>query len=213
MKNMTLHRRKSVVMVTLGIAFASLAMSGLARAGCPVPASALTHGTSAKFVPAVFMASDPAFGSLMISDGESTEHAAIVGLWEFEQISMSTPTNINPMPDGTLIDFGTAAWHSDGTELMNSGARNPADGDFCQGVWTRVGRRTFALRHIALAYAGGSYLGPAIIKELVTVDKSGDHFSGTFQITQYLASMTQGHEFDQTTILVNITGNMTGVRF
>lgn len=212
MKNITLHQRKNVVMVTLGLAFATLVMSGMARAGCPVPTAAITHGTVAKFVPAAYTASDPVSGSL-IRDDKSDDNAAIVGLWEFEQISMSTPTNTNPMPDGTLIDFGTAAWHGDGTELMNSGARNPADGDFCQGVWTKVGKNTFALRHIALGWSNGTYLGPAIIDELVTVDQSGNAFSGTFQITQYLATATQGHEFDETTVLVNITGNMTGVRF
>jgi len=140
------------------------------------------------------------------------ERPSVVGLWQFEMLAKSTATHVNPMPDGTLIDFGTAAWHADGTELMNSGSRNPADGDFCQGVWKQVGPSTFVLNHIALAYTNGAYTGPAKIEERVTVGANGAKITGTFQLTQYLASPTQGHEFDESTVLVSITGTITGTR-
>jgi len=55
------------------------------------------------------------------------------------------------LPDGAPIDFGTAAWHDDGTKLMNSGSRKPADGDFCQGVWEQTGPNEFVLNHYALS--------------------------------------------------------------
>jgi hypothetical protein len=136
----------------------------------------------------------------------------IVGLWRFEMLSRSTHSNTNPMPDGTLIDFGTTAWHGDGTETMNSGIRNPADNDICQGAWQQVGPNTFELNHLALAWTNGSYTGPTTIRERVTVDRSGKHFSGTFTITAYLATVTAGHEFDQTTPVARITGTLTASR-
>ncbi len=140
------------------------------------------------------------------------EQPAIVGLWKFEMLSKSTSNHTNPMPDGTLIDFGTAAWHGDGTELMNSGSRNPADGDFCQGVWAQVGPSTFVLNHVALAWTNGAYTGPAKIQERVNVEAGGTKITGTFVLTQYLASPTQGHEFDESTVLVSITGTISGTR-
>jgi hypothetical protein len=146
-----------------------------------------------------------------VEDWDSV-NVPIVGLWKFEMLAKSTSTNTNPMPDGTLIDFGTAAWHSDGTELMNSGARNPVDGDFCQGVWAQVSGSTFILNHYALAWTNGTYTGPANITERVTVDRKGRNFSGTFKLVQYLATVTPGHEFDQSTALVSITGTITGIR-
>jgi hypothetical protein len=127
-------------------------------------------------------------------------------------LSKSTKKNTNPMPDGTLIDFGTAAWHSDGTELINSGIRNPADGDFCQGVWAKVDDSTFVLNHLALAWMNGSYVGPAHITERVTVGTNGSHYFGTFKIVQYLAAVTPGHEFDEDTALVTITGTIRATR-
>lgn len=138
--------------------------------------------------------------------------AAIVGLWKFEMLSRSTSTNKNPMPDGTLVDFGTAAWHADGTELMNSGIHNPADSNFCQGTWAPVGDSTYVLNHYALAWTNGTYTGPVNIKERVRVGPTGNTISGTFTTVVYLASVTPGHEFDQNTVLATITGTLTGTR-
>src|SRR5215469_17690165 len=152
----------------------------------------------------------PAPGFVRTSDDDSGP--TIVGLWKFEMISKSTPTHQNPMPDGTLIDFGTAAWHADGTELQMSGIRNPSDGDVCQGVWRQVGDGTFVLNHYALAWTNGTYTGPVNIRAQVTVDRSGNHYSGWFATVVYLATPAQGHEFDQSTILASITGTFTATR-
>lgn len=138
--------------------------------------------------------------------------ARIVGLWKFEMISKSTATHENPMPDGTLIDFGTAAWHADGTELQTSGIRNPADGNVCQGVWQQVDESTFVLNHYALAWTNGSYTGPVNIRARVTVDPTGNHYSGVFATVVYLATPVAGHEFDQNTVLASITGTFTATR-
>lgn len=209
MDQQTTGRSAAQPRTALALAIAALAVGGAARAGCPdaasqAPATGAAHYQQAVYHPGAFAAA--AF--LPTSGGGP----AVVGLWKFEMLARSTPTNKNPMPDGTLIDFGTAAWHSDGTELMNSGIRNPADGDFCQGVWEQAEDGTFALNHYALAYSGGNYVGPANIRERVSVDATGNRMSGGFVLTQYLASVTPGHEFDQTTKLVTITGTIRATR-
>lgn len=186
-----------------------LALSLPAAAGCYAGGTEAPRPQSQRTAPAAPQWVRTAFRPVADDDDD---RASIVGLWKFEMISQNTATYTNPMPDGSLIDFGTAAWHSDGTELMNSGIRNPADGDFCQGVWDRAGRSTYVLNHYALAYSNGTYTGPVNIRERVTVDASGRHFSGWFTLVAYLASVTAGHEFDQNAPLVTITGTITATR-
>lgn len=190
------------VRALVATAVAAMALGGVAQAACTDPSWATAGGS---FKPTVYRpGSDGAF--MQVSDSAP----AVVGLWKFEWLAKSLGGNKNPMPDGVLIDFGTAAWHSDGTELMNSGIRNPADGDFCQGAWRQTGESTYFLNHYALAYQGGSYVGPANIRLQVNV--AGNRMSGVFKLVQYLASTTPGHEFDQTTPLVTITGTVSGTR-
>jgi hypothetical protein len=194
----TRRPRLAKVSIALAVALAGLACTGMARAACTMPD--VVHATSGHFVPAVYRPVD------------YEREAAIVGLWKFEMLAKSTPTNKNPVPDGTLIDFGTQAWHSDGTELLNSGIRNPADGDFCQGVWEQVGPSTFKLNHLPLAWASGAYIGPVKMSILVTVDESGNHFWGVFSQTLYQASPTPGHEFDESSPAGTVTGTITATR-
>src|SRR3982074_1334258 len=74
--------------------------------------------------------------SLLVSghepDGDS-DLAPIVGLWKFKFVSKDSPG----IPDGAVIDEGYVTWHSDGTEIMNSG-RAPSTGNFCMGVWKKT---------------------------------------------------------------------------
>jgi hypothetical protein len=200
--------------MVLGLTLAAIGSPSLAHAGCASLDTLPKPGAGFTKTPAVFRPADSASSRLMpVSfDAERTEQPTIVGLWKFEWLTKSTNTNTNPMPDGTLFDFGTAAWHSDGTELVNSGGRDPKDSNFCQGVWTQVGPRTFDLYHYPLAWMNGAYAGPVVIRARVTVDRSGDHYSGAFAATVYLATPTQGHEFDETTPVVTITGTMTATR-
>lgn len=185
----------------LATGVATFGLSGVSHAGCaPTTFPAVPTPSAAGADPGYFIRTD--------------YHAErpIVGLWKFEMLSKSTTTNKNPMPDGTLIDFGTAAWHADGTEFQTSGFRNPSDGDVCQGVWQQVGPSTFVLNHYALAWTNGSYTGPANIRARVTVAPGGNRYTGTFTTTVYLAAYTAGHEFDQTTILATITGTFDATR-
>lgn len=186
---------------------ATLGLSGTSHAGCAT--AKWSDAPQAAPAPGAAMSVAPG-GFIRVSDRDSG--GAIVGLWKFEMISKSTPTHRNPMPDGTLIDFGTAAWHGDGIEFQTSGIRNPSDGDVCQGVWQRVGERTYVLNHYALAWTNGTYTGPVNIRAQVTVDPSGNHYTGWFATVAYLATPVAGHEFDQSTIFASITGKFTATR-
>jgi len=162
-------------------------------------------------------ANRPSLVFISAHEGQGPEEDAgpsIVGLWHFV---MTAKGNEPPgPPDGAVIDSGYVTWHSDGTELMNSG-RAPTTGSFCMGVWKQAGRSTYKLNHYALAWAwdpvtpatgpgtgGADFVGPANIREVITVDHTGDHYQGTFTLTQYAA--------DGTTVLAAVTGTVTGTR-
>jgi hypothetical protein len=140
--------------------------------------------------------------------------AAIVGLWKFSFVAQGN--GASGPPDGTPIDAGYATWHEDGTELMNSG-RAPTTGDFCMGVWVQIGHSTYELNHFALAWAfdpnapitgpgtgGADFVGPANIREVVTLDGNGNHYAGTFTLIQYAT--------DEKTVLADIKGIVKGTR-
>lgn len=101
---------------------------------------------------------------------------SIVGFWHFKQTS-----GIN------VFDAGYEQWHSDGTELYNSGARSPDTGSFCMGVWEQVGVRHYKLNHRAIGWMPGgttpAYV--AVIAEDVTLSSSGNSFSGTYSVKAY----------------------------
>jgi hypothetical protein len=141
------------------------------------------------------------------SDSDS-DIAEIVGLWKFE--FTATSPFLGP------FDAGYVTWHSDGTELMNS-SRAPTTGSFCMGAWKQIGHSTYKLNHFALAWAfdadapdtgpgtgGAIFVGPANIREQVTVDRSGNNYEGTFTLVQYAP--------DGITVLATITGTVTATR-
>ena len=71
--------------------------------------------------------------------------APIVGMWH---VKFTAEGNPDGPPDGTPIDNALAVWHSDGTEIMNSG-RPPQDGDFCMGIWKKIGPNQYLVNHFA----------------------------------------------------------------
>ncbi len=128
-------------------------------------------------------------------------NAAIVGFWHVKFVSEGS----KGIPDGTEVDAGYSQWHSDGTEIMNSGGRSPITSNFCLGVWEQVGSSKYKLNHFATSWdlTGSTLIGPANIKETVTLDPTGDNFSGTFAINQYNEAGKK---------LVHIQGTITGTR-
>jgi len=119
--------------------------------------------------------------------GAEINTATTVGMWSIQFISLGNTAHNPPIPDGALIDFGYTQWHSDGTELMNSGGHAPATGNFCMGTWVRSGFFTYVLNHFALSYDAttGNLTGKVDIREQVTLDPSGNEFAGTFTIDVY----------------------------
>ena len=127
---------------------------------------------------------------------------SIVGLWH---VVFTTTSNDVGIPPGAVIDDAYATWHSDGTELMNS-SRPPITGSFCMGVWAHVPPRSYRLKHIALAWnnTGTEFVGPAIIKEEVTLKPGDESYEGTFTLDQYAP--------DGTTRLAHIEGTIAATR-
>ncbi|HEX9304818.1 MAG TPA: hypothetical protein VGA31_10255 [Thermoanaerobaculia bacterium] len=126
--------------------------------------------------------------SLSLAAGQTAADDRIVGFWKVKFVSEGTPG----IPDGTVIDNAFVQWHGDGTEIMNS-SRPPATGNFCLGVWRKSGPSSYDLNHFGLSSdPGGTLIGPAQIREQVTLDRSGDRYEGTFTIDQYDLSGNPG---------------------
>jgi len=122
-------------------------------------------------------------GSLILAHDGSGD--PIVGMWKVAFIAKGN-TGPEAPPDGAVIDAAIVQWHSDGTEIMNSG-RPAQDGNFCLGVWEKVGYNKYKLNHFALgndpdnAPSGiGNPAGPTHIQEGVTLSRDGNQYSGWF---------------------------------
>jgi hypothetical protein len=140
-----------------------------------------------------------------LSSAASAASASIVGMWSFQFISEGNTTRNPSIADGTQLNFGYNQFHSDGTEILNSGARSPAQENFCLGVWQKTGRSTYQLNHFALNYNAttGALIGRIIVVETVTVSPGGTAFSGTFVETVF---DTNGNKTD------HLTGQVTAQR-
>jgi hypothetical protein len=172
---------RSTFKCTAAAGFLALAAAGAANAGCMMSAphqSGTKLQDPSKFNPAAFHITSAA-GSLLKTDYVTAEYdEGLVGLWQFELNSYPGP------------DWGTQAFHSDGTELMFSGGQDPETGDVCQGVWRQVGRNTYTLNHIAMGWnaPGGSFGLRVHIHEVIKLDPSGTTFTGTYSLTGYCES-------------------------
>ena len=127
---------------------------------------------------------------------------SIVGMWHFTYVSLGNGDM--GIPDGTVLDDGYQTWHGDGTEITNSG-RPPMTQSFCTGVWDRSGG-DYRLNHFALSWdpTGTQFVGPTNIREMVSVDTSGNAIEGEFTIDQYSP--------DGSTVVAHLGGTMSGQR-
>jgi hypothetical protein len=142
---------------------------------------------------------------LLVSD--SVEDP-IVGMWQVEFTAEGNTGSMAP-PDGTPIDNAFVQWHSDGTEIMNSG-RPAQDGNFCLGVWKRTGKTSHKLNHFALgnttdnAPSGiGNPAGPTQIRENIILSRDGNSYTGSFTLDAY---DTSGHN------VAHILGKISATR-
>lgn len=196
-------------------AFVVLLATGTAGAQCLSAA-----GWKAIAKPAAWTPSSGGARLLRASAGQEPVNpfAPIVGMWHVKLVA--TSVSGAPVPVGAEIDAGFQQWHSDGTEMLNSG-RPAANSNFCMGVWEQVGPNTFKLNHFAISYTQGpppdpqsgpsnTLQGPTSIVEQVIVSPDGKTFKGTFTITDYKeSSPTPGSTL---TWLDTISGTVTGTR-
>lgn len=169
---------------TLGILVLGMMWATTARAECV----SLTRPNAGASVQPQSWQQDGLFqqGSFLLLSNH--EDDPIVGMWQVKFIAEGNGPG-GP-PDGTTIDSAFVQWHSDGTELMNSG-RPPQDGNICLGVWERTGRSTYKLNHFALGNnpdnpgGVGSPAGPSHIVEDVVLSRDGKHYAGSFTLDAY----------------------------
>ncbi len=146
---------------------------------------------------------------LMISEHDSDD-VSIVGFWK---VTFTAKGNTEGPPDGTPIDSGFVQWHSDGTEIMNSG-RPPQNGNICLGVWEKTGRSRYKLNHFANGNvidptnptAIGPPGGPTQIVEDIILSRDGNHYVGMFTLDAY-DTPANGNK-----LLAHIIGVVTATR-
>ena len=103
---------------------------------------------------------------------------SIVGFWHVLFIS-----------GGQTFDEGFDQWHSDGTEIINDTAPpQPANGTgtICLGVYKKTGPRTYKSKHPFWSFdATGTLIGTGVILETLILDRSGNHYTGSFEWITY----------------------------
>ena len=126
-------------------------------------------------------------GLKLVGDGGNS--APIVGMWHV--VFTAHALDGSPIPD-TVIDNAVVVWHSDGTEIMNSG-RPAQDGNFCLGVWQQTGKSTYYINHIpwggndttnAPSGIGNPQAGVQLVEQ-VTLSPDGNGYSGKFKLDAY----------------------------
>jgi hypothetical protein len=175
-------------LAALVLSVAGFSMANSAQAGCDFAPSLLKPNAWNPSTPASPTLRSAYYRSgaegrflLTGDDGGWLGEAGIVGMWRFQLLA----------PNGALVDDGYAQWHSDGTEIQNSGVHAPDTSNFCLGVWQRVGPNKYQLNHFPLAWTGtsgggGTNLPAAAIQITQTVKLTdNDHMTGTFTLTAY----------------------------
>jgi hypothetical protein len=187
---------KMVVRATGVMTLALIIASGFvssARAQC---ASVLSSNTS--LIQPQFLDGSGQFNDASFAE-RGSEGDRIVGFWKAQFVAEGN----NGIPDGAVIDSPLVQWHGDGTEIMNS-TRAPVTQSFCMGIWHKTGKFGYELNHFALSFnTDNNFVGPAQIRESITLNKKGDAYSGTFSIDQYDPAGN---------LLVEVKGSVTAAR-
>ncbi|MBV9912987.1 MAG: hypothetical protein JOZ93_10425 [Sinobacteraceae bacterium] len=198
-------RRLHLKSVAFAASLATIALGVASQAGAAcLDAKSLSpkmsgRSTPAYLVPAVYQP-DTLGGALwQVSDRDRDDEPSIVGLWQFKF-------------SGFVVDWGTEAFHSDGTEIIFSGGQNPETGDVCQGVWRSVGHNTYTLNHIAMGWvAPGAGFGMRIhFHAILKLNSTGNSFSGNYKVAVY--SVSPQDPFDESVEVASGSGGMSGTR-
>ncbi len=137
---------------------------------------------------------NPAPTALASDPDRLPPHAAtIVGMW----YSVFTDSLGDPP------DPGFDSFYADGNELLIDQAA-PATDNVCSGVWEQTGPLTYRLNHPSWYYSlDGTFLGLVVIDEKITLDRRGNKFTGTAEVTVYDPNMVWQFQY---------TGTLTGTR-
>jgi hypothetical protein len=203
--------------ISLRPMFAALALSAVslstinsAHAACGSTPHALkpvawdsAARTSFALRPAVYHpGSDEGRFVLASNDWDRNDEPSIIGMWRFELLA----------PSGALVDDGYAQWHSDGTEIQNSGVHAPPTSNFCLGVWEKVASRTYKLNHFPLGWDATGQASAVEIQLTETVKLTDDdHMTGTFTLKVYPWDSTKGLDVSGPPVQT-VTGTVTAQR-
>ena len=120
-------------------------------------------------------------GSLLLVADRDDSVDGIVGFWRVMFVSKGT----SGVPDGTVFDEGFQQWHSDGTEIHNSGAP-AAKGNICLGVWKKTGKHHYTLNHFYWSSdpATDTVINLVQLREEIDLDHGGNEHFGivTFDV-------------------------------
>ncbi len=140
----------------------------------------------------LFAASGPANGQSAASP------EPIVGFWYIKQTAEG---NVSGPPNGTVIDWGLQQFHSDGTEILNSGSGPKM---FCLGVWVKgTGPSNYEVNHFPLDYPDPTTLHILNLREKITLGRDHNSMTGTFTFDIY---DSEGN------LLQHIAGDLAGHR-
>ena len=170
------HCHSSTIVLTLAILACWAVLSVPARASCKdSPTPNLAAGQSK---PHEFQTQTPAQEASPTAREDEDNDPSIVGFWHVLFIS-----------GGQVFDEGFDQWHSDGLEVLNDNALPvPANGtgNVCLGVYKKTGPRTYKSKHPAWIFdATGTLVGTTVILETLMVDRSGSHYTGSFEWINY----------------------------
>lgn len=175
-----------------GIRAAGLALAGLGA--ITYASGALACGEVIAPRAASFQDDQGRGPSSLMHQASSANPHSIVGMWSFKMTS-----------NGGTVDWGYVQWHSDGTEIENSGGRAPSTENFCMGVWTQTSTASYHLNHLALSYDSSGNLNAKVnIKEDVNLNSSGTMYNGSFTLSVY--------DPNSNALLQQVTGQVTGQR-
>jgi hypothetical protein len=162
---------KAIMMFIAALAI-NAAFAASARAQCGVSPGHHLNALNLLNGSAIAMPSTSARPATQESNARNGEEPTIVGLWDTKLMS-----------GNQLVDEGFDQFHSDGTEILND-IPPPASGNVCLGVWAKTGPRSFKLKHPFWIFDPTTnyttLIGRAVIVELITLDRRGQSYRGTF---------------------------------
>jgi hypothetical protein len=197
-------------LAALVLSVAGLSLANSAQAGCGFAPSLLKPNAwnpSTQASPMLQSAyyRPGAEGRFLLTgdDGGWPGEVGIVGMWRFQLLA----------PNGAVVDDGYVQWHSDGTEIQNSGLHAPITSNFCLGVWKQVGPNSYKLNHFPLAWdtTGQSPANAIQLTETVKLTDK-DHYTGTFTLNVYLWTTTDSLNVAAGGPVATVSGTITATR-